>query len=795
MSPQRVADAARVFPYTYSQGPTSGPEGSAQDQRGKAKKVKGRPKERNSRPEEDGLDIEPPFPRNLANTSRGGARRSYRGGRKGAYEDVPNYPPPSFQEAILTPPMSVCSSASFTFIHTVPPSPIEVASEPTMYRQPAASTSRQLIAQQANEEIGWDSDDSLEIIDDDDVFLPSGNELEQRVQDDWRHRRGVEFPSPPSLRPENGNLATISSLGRAAIRNSPSALEAEVEETSEVQLHRNPSSSPKRRLTLSPLRTLFPTRPHNAEDRSLSAHPSPSTSPYGSSLSTAFFRSTTSLASSSLMKFPLTTGSITGKGDGFMLRKLFSHKGKEKEKLDSWEILSEGQSQPPRQQTRPEGRSQLPRQHMRPELSKFAENPTSLMSAMASIANASTTSMATSPTRCQSFAYGSPTVEAFRAASPSTTMPDSSSDAPTQDESFLSTHPLSLRDVKVASTPFVKRSVRQRSPAPSSPTPTIINAEGAGIDGPPLTSVRTRMTPKIKQTTPVARASSPLSIDPWRVDDVSQSTALFQQALETPLPLTPIHRSLFDYSREGAMTSVFAPIPARPQQGRDLMPFLHSTMSEISTVKAQHPSFNDPMTPTSRRHYAGRPLPRPPVHPRPPIDSTYGSNDGHFNESMGRSNTQCPEGLLIDLDDVSLMTGSSTSGTTTPHTEEGRIRPPAFSTNPTSTDLIDLSPETPRQPESVSLSSSDPSLRSFAGTDLALLASNMTDNQRDGGDYEVSLSGLGWPGVTLNSPQGSPFDFGAHRASEPPTKVWNLASDHMHAERQRQRQYITARAY
>ena len=667
--------------------------------------------------------------------------------------------------------MSVCSSASSTLIHLVPPSPIVVASELTTHRQaPAVSTSRQLIAQQANEETGWDSDDSLEIIDKD-VFLPTGDELEQRVKDDWRHRRGVKFPAPASLQPESSNLATTSPLGRAAIRNSPSALEAEVEETSEVQLHPNPSLSPKRRLTLSPLRTLFPTRPHNAEDRSLSAHPSPSTSPYGPSHSTAFFRSTTSLASSSLLKFPLTTGSITGKGDGFMLRKLFSHKGKEKEKLDSWEIL-------------PEGRSQLPRQQTRPELSKFAEHPTSLMSAMASIANASTTSMGTSPTRCQSFTYGSPTVEAFRAASPSTTIPDSPSDTPTHDSSFLSTHPLSLRDIKVASTPFVKRSVRQRSPAPLSPTSTIINAEGTGIVGPPLTSVRTRMNPKIKQTAPVARASSPLSIDPWRVDDASQSTALFQQALETPLPLTPIHRSHFDYPREGAMTSVFAPIPARPQHNRDFIPFLQSTMSEISTAKAQHPSFNEPMTPTSRRHYPGRPLPRPPVNTRAPIDSTYGSNDNPFNESMGRSNMHCPEGLLIDLDDTSLMTGSSTSGTTTPHTEEGR---------PTSTDLIDLSPETP--PESVSLGSNDPSLRSFAGTDLALLASNLTNNQRDGGDYEVSLSGLGWQGVTLNSPQGSPSDFGTLRACEPPTKVWNLASDHMHAERQRQRQYITARAY
>lgn len=87
MSPQRVADAARVSPYPYSQSSTSGPEGCAQDQRGKAKKVKGRPRERTPRSEEDGLDIEPPSPRNLVNTSRGAARRSYRGGRKGTYED------------------------------------------------------------------------------------------------------------------------------------------------------------------------------------------------------------------------------------------------------------------------------------------------------------------------------------------------------------------------------------------------------------------------------------------------------------------------------------------------------------------------------------------------------------------------------------------------------------------------------------------------------------------------------------------------------------------------------------
>jgi hypothetical protein len=87
MSPQRVADAARVSPYSYSQGSILGPEGSAQDQRGKAKKIKGRLRERNSRLEEDGLDIEPPSPRSLANTNRGGARRSYRGGRRGTYDD------------------------------------------------------------------------------------------------------------------------------------------------------------------------------------------------------------------------------------------------------------------------------------------------------------------------------------------------------------------------------------------------------------------------------------------------------------------------------------------------------------------------------------------------------------------------------------------------------------------------------------------------------------------------------------------------------------------------------------
>lgn len=128
--------------------------------------------------------------------------------------------------------------------------------------------------------------------------------------------------------------------------------------------------------------------------------------------------------------------------------------------------------------------------------------------------------------------------------------------------------------------------------------------------------------------------TSPLSTEqPWNAESVlspvREGTSMFERALQTPLPQTPIE-----------------PTVNRP---RELSPIITSSL-----VRCQHVSpLNQDVTPSpsnspaqSRHHYHGRPLPRTPSSNRPIVDSTYGTV-----ESINMSTTRaCPEGLLIDFD-------------------------------------------------------------------------------------------------------------------------------------------------
>ncbi|KAF9010127.1 hypothetical protein BDQ17DRAFT_1001165 [Cyathus striatus] len=125
MSPQRVADAARISPFTDSQesqqgrSTASGSENADSSQSRHKKAVKKPPRDRNGRQgqeEEMRFNIGPPSTRSI-NSSRG--RRSTRAGRQDRLHsdgrndiDVPNYPPPSFQEAISSSALSIYPSTT-----------------------------------------------------------------------------------------------------------------------------------------------------------------------------------------------------------------------------------------------------------------------------------------------------------------------------------------------------------------------------------------------------------------------------------------------------------------------------------------------------------------------------------------------------------------------------------------------------------------------------------------------------------------------------------------------------------
>lgn len=435
-----------------------------------------------------------------------------------------------------------------------------------------------------------------------------------------------------------------------------------------------------------------------------------------------------------------------------MSRKLFSHKGKEKataepdiEPMDAWEVV-ESEHSP-------------------------TNGTPSIMTALEKMAESTYTSPVASPTRAQSFTYGSP-IPAAAPAPPTVTQ-----SSPEPPLNYNTPHPLSLRDRKVLSLNFTKP--RRTAPKPPSPSATQTLASSDPIppvpSGPVLTSVRVRKPPPPPppKKKPQAHGASPLSAGPWRADslDSSQSpAAILQRALETPLPLTPVdsshfeHRSIAPIIENGDLQSSSHPtlilrgrhptVPAdlisvndigvKPEfsvhleSGHpfDLRPtpdpaFTGTTMSGASTP-TRAPSPTDDTS--FRHHYLGRPLPRPPgSSSRNMIDSTYAPNENDQVGGIYGVGAPFPEGLLIDLDDDSLS--STPSGATTPvippTTENGgaAFDPSAFSNH----NSTRARPQQTGQPGSP--------IRYSEFTDLDVLVSRLSDSQRaDGSDYEASIN-------------------------------------------------------
>ncbi|KAF8182039.1 hypothetical protein BJ912DRAFT_1124672 [Pholiota molesta] len=792
MSPQRVADAASISPYPFvvrqeRQPSSASPENTERSRPPKGKKAK-------VKAPRVVQEEEPRFntgPRVLRPKPGPGARRGFRFPGRAYPEDqngIPDYPPPSFQEAINTPPLSVTSSTTSliqpcTIPLVIPQDIPEHPEEPTNATEDSPEPATTCAA--AVDDNGSDSDESMFIIERNSVpvcstDLPRGAELTKRIKYDWMSRRGVEFPEKPNSESSKRASGDADNAGRGRRGLRPPPLDISSKVTLVGPGGSSPVSTPKRRfLSLSPLRTIFPTKSPAHEDRAMSAHPSPSlssTSPYSMSRST-FFRSTSSLATSLLPMLPLSS---SHKSEN-LSRKIFASKSKDRNKpspehLDAWEVLEE-ENYPVVDQD-------------------GFEHPTSLMSAVATIRNLGDSG--TSPTRSQSFSFGTHVPHSAPPATRAHYQHSLSRD--TIHEGSES----SLRDWKGPSTAFIDRPLQRRTPTSpsmvsivSGTTSTLPSAPMSTIDlSLPLAPLRARPTspspaPSLayKHTAHVVH-SSPLRVDarPIIKIDNHEVAAIYQKALETPLPATPDYRTpWFDPVAVGTAAlldprdtptaysmsaSISAPFQSQtsPQLTISVTQQLLSSSSS-SSLGALNPvtqtdSLEEPMTPT-RHHYAGRPLPRPPPTTAGrvgTIDSTYASaeNSAQDGDRNARLLNSCPEGLLIDLEDTTLD-DIPASGASTPRSEDDRfysqLHLPTMSRNTSSVDLIRTNMS---GAFSSALGTSTP-LRSSPGpsqppqgggfselTDFDLLVSGLNDRDHDGTDYEVSYGNNGWRERGLN---------------------------------------------
>ena len=743
MSPQRVADAANPHPYPFVVRQERLPP---DNRNGKPKKSKARPRaDRNTRQEEE-IRFNT-GPRNLRGTPvNRGNRRPFRmlGRYDRAYDDhtgivvhsmpylfilslfllgIPDYPPPSFQEAMTTPPLSACSSTttlvpvSITTVlipDDIPEVP-EVSVEP-----PNDETLNELVIS----DHGSDSDESLQIIDKSSVVgsddLPKGVELEQRIRNDWKIRRGLDFPgSSCSDSSQNMGNGFDTDRGRSTLRD-PGRLTIDPDASAvEDQSNVSPISPKKRRfLSLSPLRIIL--SPPLLTDRPMSAHPSPGSSPYATSSRSVFFRSSVNLATSSMMKLPLSRE----KNDNSLTRKLF---GKGKEKLDTWEVLDED--------------------NYPDEFEAEGDYPSSLMSAVQSLKLSTSVIVGDSPTRSQSFTTGvCPTMRTNQ-------FPNSSRNGTMHEEqSSMACQTASLR-----AGALLDRQIWV-SPASASTSAVSTMAVPLGADSPPR-SISPLIPPRVESPTPapsiLKKIVPPIRLSPLRPTvTTASSSAIYQQALDTPLPATPTRFEAASISARSVSDpwndSFSAGVPSTP-----------NCLAQINFME-------EPMTP-NRHHYTGRPLPRPPPSvTRSNIDSTFAPEVVYDADIERRSSARCPEGLLIDLNDASRHperllidlddTSLDGSGASTPISDVTHLRSQLHLTMPPSSSAAEFTMESGFQRSALSDSTiqgrSSPTsavIQPFDPTELDLLASRIAYGGDDGSDYEVSSGHPRWTPSFNNS--------------------------------------------
>ena len=629
-------DAARINPYPFvvHQVP---------DNPSKKKRQRSRP----SPP-----DDQPRFNTGPVRHPPSASRRLPRNGT--AFLAIPDYPPPTFQEAINTGPLSQSSLS----LPTAPISSIPDDSPEELTPRPVYSVPRMEIDPINDltplEDTSESDDSALVIVNKNEVpvcstdFPPAKHESKK----DWFKRRKQQetpLPSTSALYKKSHDSSRGRNLPRITIpiNPDPSGLSPEV-----------PLSSPKRRfLSLSPIKTIFPSKNPALQERPLTVTNSSPSSPQSSLGNKNFFRSATSLSASlsasSLLRLPVSqkTNSLS--------RRLFTHKGKERatepvvhENLhDNWEVVD---------RTADAERVDTVRVHAE-------DHPQSLMSVVMDSfsANCSTTT----------FLRNSPTHTKSRSITPSD---ESHSPGPTAP---LTSNP----DAPKITPPLEgqKFSVQQRTDTPqTSLSPTPLARTPTSSQPQSQASISHEASQRL-----IAPQSSSVAIDLHTTDksnlEASVSMPTNHESKDPalgeklPPPLVPVavwssptaSRSIPDLltyttdlpshhavcscgTTHNNMNPSFKSIPL----GRHMYSgaYRTSTPPQAALLTKTSAAVEDP----TRAHYASRPLPRPPPFPdvqKPVMNSvlTAGGKSASENthkEGKGKEK----EGLLIDLEDTSL---------------------------------------------------------------------------------------------------------------------------------------------
>ncbi|KAF8627107.1 hypothetical protein AX15_004535 [Amanita polypyramis BW_CC] len=614
-----------------------------------AKKIKGRARQ-DRVPEEDiRFNIGPKSPRAML------ARRLMRRTRPERVidpytMDIPDYPPPSFQEAISSPALSISPTAAVS--HTPPqPSITDTDAREHDNEAEADSSPRNAHIVEPPPSVVSDSDSGSDSSHDF-YHVPH-----VKVKDG---QHGLTFPS-------------------AALRGRTKSHRDDLE-TDEYIVHA--VSATRRHNSLSPLRTLFPSLHFTLHDRAASAHPTTesTTSPYPLSRGmSSFFRSTTSLAllhgngntTPTTLKSKSSMTNLSSNA-GTPKRKLFSPcKGKERpdrverserleidpemDHLDTWEVIDATEADGP---------------EMSPESEKCIKK-----------GNEGKEEWQSSDVSLEG-----PATEPFKEAIQVSAVPISTEEQALQPPQQAA-HPLSLRDRKtpIPSAERVQRSPQSAPPRSSSPPPSraihlpeVLSPKFN--NGPPITVVRStrRQTtgPPHILTTKRSQVlnSSPLGTQTWKPDEESPITGVLSDAdtslvtaLETPLPPTPI---------ENVGSTSHAPT-SKPRLGysNEFQSFIADTAGlqftlstdSFTTAVDTSGSANGVET-ASKKHYHGRPLPPAPgsggsgarVLVDPVCLTVTSSPENEASKEKKGKRANCPEGLLIDLDDNTFMSGMST---------------------------------------------------------------------------------------------------------------------------------------
>ncbi|KAL0064321.1 hypothetical protein AAF712_008767 [Marasmius tenuissimus] len=551
---------------------------------------------------------------------------------------IPNYPPPSFDEAMSSPPISICPSTG-TFINpssrTVHSYSPNSASPSTPQMSPGASASS------ASPEDLSDNDS------DSDASLMASARSSSPYEPP--SPSGMEVSRSPTPGSTMGDLEAEYDAEMISAPNTPT------------------SSKPCRsRLSLSPLRTLLPRR-SSSSTRAISAHPyCQSTNP------SSFFRSTTSLSTFTFGRS--TTSPPDAEED----------KG-EQEDFESWEVVRRPTSllfnveMAMSTKTAPEG---LPTESLstpppsEPVRSHTTVPPSAPPSSLPSVPPSAPP---LPPLVDKKTPFPKPKVkkEPKRrdTTQSQTTMPNASPPG-------LETGPI-LTTVRTRRT-YSPSPATQRAPIPGSP----LRSEASYPQAQPQAilekAINTPLpiTPTEKAVDNKERGGVP-PLSPFPAAATSSFSSSLDNQTIAPLQNVrgPMRDGRQDYTQTRSHSSISyhnsrAPSPdvlartsahAFPTLSRPVMPPINTNNVQEGPASRRGSPSPIPPTPSSSstytitpthtptqshfaHHYLGRPLPRPPPSfSRDMVDSTYASSVAE--SFVSSASTMCPEGLLIDFDE------------------------------------------------------------------------------------------------------------------------------------------------